>query len=400
MRAIRRSGIPVGLGARGARWASARLAPVAAVLVLGACAALGAEPALGAGSAAASDGPTVRAFTVIEPDTATVGDRLRLVVRIERGPDVEVTTPDVAAAIAPLEILESASLPPVERDGLVIEERMFVVAAFETGLHAVPSLRFRYADADGDTGSVRTDSTSVAVVSVLPEDEEELAPRDIKPPLELPRRIWPFVLAAAAAAGLLLAYRYVRAWWRARRRPADVTVEEPAVPPRAAHLVAFERLEALRRDDPIGRGEIEGFYVVVTDIVRRYIRDRFAVDAIDMTTAELEPALLEGRIEPEEVARTVEYLGHADLAKFAKLHPDADRARTDLREAWDLVERTRFRDEERGGSGGAGPAAGGEAAAGGAGVAAEDEASGNADGARGLVRPPRARAPAEREDAA
>jgi hypothetical protein len=42
----------------------------------------------------------------------------------------------------------------------------------------------------------------------------------------------------------------------------------------------------------------------------------------------------------------IDYLAHADLAKFAKLHPEAARARADLDLAWEFVERTRFRDEE------------------------------------------------------
>jgi hypothetical protein len=333
----------------------------AAAIALGALALL-AGAARGAPERPALAGRPVRAFVAIEPDTATVGDRLHLSLRVERPPDVEVSVPDVASAIAPLEVLESGLLPPVERDGLVIEERDFTVAAFETGVLGVPSLRVRYVDAEGDTGFVRTDSTYVAIVSVLPEDEEEVAPRDIKPPVDLPRTIWPILLAAAAAVGLLLAYRYARAWWQKRGRPAPKEDVEPAVPPRAAHLVAFERLEALRREDPAGRGNIEGFYVAVTDIVRRYLRDRFAVDAIDMTTSELDPALRRARIEPAEVERMIAYLMHADLAKFAKLHPDAARAGADFEEAWGFVERTRFRGEEPGPEAGPGSDDGGDGA--------------------------------------
>ena len=328
------------VGSAAARPATA----IAALALMASCLPLGDGAAE---AAAVTPGePPVRVFASIEPDTATVGDRLNLRLRIEHGPDVDVAAPDIGAAIAPLEVLGSAQRPPVEREGRVVDERVYVVAAFETGRFGVPSLTFDYVDAAGDTGSVRTDSTFVTIVSVLPEDEEELAPKDIKPPIELPRRIWPFVVAAAAVVGLILAYRHLRAWWRRLRTPAREVVEEPAVPPRAAHLAAFERLEALRRDDPIGHGEIEGFYVRVTDILRRYLRDRFAVDAIDMTTAELRPSMLNARIESDEIDRTVTYLAHADLAKFAKLHPDEARARADFQEAWDFVERTRFRGEE------------------------------------------------------
>jgi hypothetical protein len=349
---------------------------------MGAAIAVAAVVAMfGRGLAAADDAavpgrdPEVSAFASIEPDTATVGDRLRLRVRVERGPDVDVAIPDIASAVAPLEVLDGASLPTVERDGRVIDERVFVLAAFETGLLAVPPIVLTYVGAAGDTGSVSTDSLFVTVVSVLPPEEEEQAPRDIKPPIELPRRVWPFVLAAAAALGGLLAYRYLRAWWRGRREPREAVVDEPIVPPRAAHLVAFERLEALRRADPVGSGQIEAFYVRVSDIVRHYVRDRFAVDAIDMTTEELRPRMELARIERGEVDWTTRYLARADLSKFARLHPNAERARGDFDEAWDFVERTRFREAE------------GEVEGGGAAVA-------DADGGE----PPPGRAPSPAED--
>jgi hypothetical protein len=329
-------------GGRAGRGAARWVVPIGAVVLAAACAA----PGGAAAQEPAGAEPRVQVFATIEPDTATVGDRLNLRLRIERDPDVNVGAPDVAAAIAPLEVLGSARAPAVERGGRVVEERLYVVAAFETGQIALSPIAFDYVDAAGDTGSARTDSAFVTIVSVLPEDEEELAPKDIKPPIELPRRIWPFVLAAALAAAAVLGYRYIRAWWRRLRRPSERVAEEPAVPPRAAHLLAFERLEALRCDDPIGRGDIERFYVAVTDIVRRYLRDRFAVDAIDMTTAELGPSMLDARIGRGEIERTITYLARADLAKFAKLHPDEERARADFQEAWDLVERTRFRGEE------------------------------------------------------
>ncbi len=290
--------------------------------------------------------PPVEVSASIDPRTGTIGDQLRLTLRLSRPADVDVEFPNVADEIAPLEVVDSVILPPAELGDLVTETREYLVAAFETGGLRVPGLGFRYASADGDTASVWTDTLYLVIESVLPETSvvEDLEPRDIKPPIELPRTIWPYILVAALVVAALVAYRYLMKWWRSRRKPeVEIEPEEPRVPRRAAHVLAFERLKELERDDSIGRGEIPEFYVAVTDILRLYLMDRFGVDAIDMTTAELGPAMEDASVEPEEVGWTLGYLSHADLAKFAKHVPESEKARDDFAAAWEFVERTRFR---------------------------------------------------------
>lgn len=300
-------------------------------------------------AAACGQGPSVEAS--LAPLTATVGGRLTLRLRLEHAEGTSVVFPDVPSAVAPLVVLSSATAGPFEEDGRVVEERYYVMAAFETGALGIPQLPFEYGAASGDSGVAWTDSLSFTIESVIPDTlpEEERGPRDIKPPVELPRRVWPFILTAALVAAAALAAWYFRKWWLSRTRPVtDETPVEPVVPRRAAHLVALQRLDALAADDPAGRGDVTRFYVRVTEIVRLYLRDRFAVDAIDMTTTELAPAMDGARIERAEIEWAVRFLSHADLAKFAKHTPTAERAHEDLREARDFVERTRFLGEDVG----------------------------------------------------
>ncbi|MFH1865557.1 MAG: hypothetical protein ABIK85_06710, partial [Candidatus Eisenbacteria bacterium] len=224
----------------------------------------------------------------------------------------------------------------------------------------LPALEFAYVTADGDSGVVLTDSLAVSIESVLPEvrEDQQVGPMDIKPPLELPRRVWPFIVAALAVAAVVAGLYFLRKWIRRRRaEPTEQKIEEPPVPRIAAHVVALERLDALGRDDPIGRGDIPQFYVRVTEIVRLYLRDRFGVDAIDMTTSELPPAMRDARIDDAEIAWSDAYLVHADLAKFAKHVPTEERARADFGEAREFVERTRLRGGQ-GAAGHEGPGAG------------------------------------------
>ena len=326
--------------------------------------------------------PPISAAASLEPSTATVGDRLRLTLRIERDRDAEVELPDVPVEVAPLDVLSGAVLGPRTEGDRVIEEHIYVLAAFETGELGIPQLPFTYVSAYGDSGIVWTDSLSITIVSVIPDTlaEEDSGPRDIKPPVDLPRRVWPFVVAAAVIAGALVAFHYLRMWWRARSTPAREKRESPPrVPRRSAHVIAFERLRTLEADDPIGRGEMVAFYVAVTEIVRLYLRDRFAIDAVDMTTSELAPAMSSASMDEREIDWTVRFLGHADLAKFAKHRPTPERAREDFRGAWEFVERTRFREEAEKAGGGPGDANGGPENANGG----PDDANGGPENANG-----------------
>lgn len=304
--------------------------------------------AQGTGEGVVVDVP-VEVTASIAPTTATVGDQLTLTVSLTRPSGLEIAFPPVADAVAPFEVRDSYIAEPEEVEGAVVETRHYLLAAFETGTLRIPGLGFDYIDADGDTVGLATDTLYVVIESVLPDTvpSEEIGPRDIKPPIELPRRIWPFLVAAAAIAAALVAFHFLRKWWRSRRRePVEEIDEEPRVPRRAAHVVALERLAELRRDDPIGREQIPEFYVRVTEILRTYIRDRFSVGAIDMTTSELVPAMRGAAIAADDVEWTEKTLSHADLTKFAKYTPAAERAREDLDEVEAFVERTRFRATE------------------------------------------------------
>jgi hypothetical protein len=130
--------------------------------------------------------------------------------------------------------------------------------------------------------------------------------RDIRGPKAVPSAtLWMMELAgAAAAAGLAYAgYR----WYR-----------HVKLAPKTAGDIALEQLEkALRLMQPESARE---FSIEVSEIVRRYIEARFQVRATQQTTEEFLRDLADSHetLLANHQELFEEFLGHCDLAKFAR----------------------------------------------------------------------------------
>lgn len=134
--------------------------------------------------------------------------------------------------------------------------------------------------------------------------------RDIRGPVAIPI---PWLVPALIAGGVLLALLLgwlARRWWKLRKLRVP--------PPRPADQVALERLEAARR--LIEPARAREFCFAVTEAVRFYIEDRFAVRAARRTTDEFLTDLVRtptaGLASHADLLRDV--LEQGDLVKFAR----------------------------------------------------------------------------------
>ncbi len=167
-----------------------------------------------------------------------------------------------------------------------------------------------------------TDAIAVRVGSRIPtEDLESAEARPERPPVALPTPTpWGKLLAVAAVTALL-AWLLWRLWRRRQNRDALESVFVAFEPPRPAHELALEELDALEASEVARSGPAKQFFTEASDILRRYVDRRFLVDAPDQTSDEvlhaLEGAELPGRT--RSLVRNL--LREADLVKFARLDP-------------------------------------------------------------------------------
>jgi hypothetical protein len=144
-------------------------------------------------------------------------------------------------------------------------------------------------------------------------------------------------LAAVGSAGAL--YAMARALAKRRRaRPQAI----PVVPPRPAHEVALERLEALLKSGLLARGETGTFVERLMDeVLRDYLTARFALSAGTRTTRELVQDLLEVSVPGLDIALVESLLADTDLVKFAKATIATERAHAMAMRVRALIEATR-----------------------------------------------------------
>ncbi|MCR5570643.1 MAG: hypothetical protein K6F42_00155 [Bacteroidales bacterium] len=187
------------------------------------------------------------------------------------------------------------------------------LAAFEEGEYVLPPVSVRVQEPGRDADTLVFDP-QVLQVRTMPVDTTTFVPHDIKGQIRYPltfRELVPWILGglllAALAAGVV---RLVR---RRRSAAAEAESKDPA------YIVALRRLEHWRDEKYWAPERQKQFYSGITDTLRAYIADRFAIDAQEMTTAEIFGALKGNPdLTPEQYGNAKELFETADFVKFAK----------------------------------------------------------------------------------
>ncbi len=189
-----------------------------------------------------------------------------------------------------------------------------VVAPFEEGSYELPDIYVLRAHEDGTADTLRFEGSKLEVKSI-PVDTATFEVKPLKGQINYPltfREVLPY-LAGALALAALIALGIIFLPKLFRKRHAE---EKPKDPP---HIVALRELEKYRSDKYWAPGHQKAFYSGITDIVKIYIDERFAIDAPEMTTGELFSEL-KGRegITPEMYDALKDLFERADYVKFAK----------------------------------------------------------------------------------
>jgi hypothetical protein len=280
----------------------------------------------GAGAGwAQADAPPVTARGSVEARALTIGTPFRYTLEVAAPPGVEVEMPQIGGAIGDLQVTDFGQAADREQNGRTLRTRWYQLVTYATGDQNIPGPTVRYREAGGEWEYAKVPDVVVSVQSLV--DAAGATPpaevRDIKGPLAKPRDYTPLLWLAAVVLAVLGA---VTLLLRRLRRPHAAAPP----PPRPVHELALEALAQLYAAGLVEAGRYEEFYVRLSAIVREYVEARFRVRAPEMTTEEfLQAAQRRVQLAPAQRALLGQFLGEADLVKFARHHPtpgDAERA--------------------------------------------------------------------------
>ncbi len=154
--------------------------------------------------------------------------------------------------------------------------------------------------------------------------------RDIKPPMAITNGwewLW-WVLGGLAVAGLLYwAWRY----WQRRRRQVPPAIIVP--PHERARRKLQEALDFIEQPRP--------FCILVSDAVRLYLEEAFAMRAPERTTEEFLAELQTSKLLTLSQKQLLgDFLMRCDLVKFARHEPSVDQLQELYRSALKLIDET------------------------------------------------------------
>lgn len=291
-------------------------------------------------SAAVSTDP-YGVHVALSTNRITVGDLVELTIVARHPADTRVELPPFRQA-DPIEVRDRATQRrPMQQDRQE-STFQFTLTSFELGSHVIATGTVSFAAADTEPVTRDLPGAVLDVVSAIDDEDAELQP--IQPPLAWPDRIprWIPVLFGVALLALIVGLLAKR--WLQRRH--TIIRHMPAPP---AHETALNALRLLKSKGYIERGDVEPFYSECSDIVRRYLEDRFDLRAPESTTEEFIRDAASARVlSADQQALVAQFLEQSDLVKFARFRPGAPEMKDAVQAAQRLIEETRVTGAEEG----------------------------------------------------
>jgi hypothetical protein len=280
---------------------------------------------------------------VLDKTDALIGEpvKFKLKVRYTEGMQKAVVGwPEFSDSLtAGIEVLGSDSITTrmVDRASVLYEQsRSITIVSFDTGMYTIPPVKFTVDGKVFFSNPVNLHISTVAIDTTKPIHDIKAiydvppAPPVIEEPKPVNWMMWGLI-----AAGALIIIGFII--WMTRKKPEPVIVPERVVLP---HDRVLQLLDELAAKKQWLNGDLKGYYIALTEIMRGWLVERYRFHALEMTTAEIIRVLRLENVPPAALEQITQVLRTADMVKFAKSVPDARECEQNLSQSKNFVQAT------------------------------------------------------------
>ena len=239
-----------------------------------------------------------------------------------------------------IEILEQSENDTtlLESGHFIIKKRL-LITAFDSGYYVLPPIPFLYY-----SDTLKSEPILFKVNTIQVDTTQAI--KDIKMPYEAPlsfAEVFPWAGGGLGLVILVLVIIYIIR--KIRRNEPIIKRFKPREP---AHIIALRDLSKLKTDKLWQQGRIKDYYTVLTDTLRMYLWNRYAIRTLERTSEEILESLKISEFKDEDAFNILKDIFYtSDLVKFAKFTPLFDEHENCMSGAYDFVDKTKLIIEEK-----------------------------------------------------
>ena len=266
---------------------------------------------------------TFTASAKLDTTAMLIGDQIKLDISFSFPSKTLVRWPIIGDTILKaIQVINrtkiDTSLSPDKKT--VTLHQKFLITTFDSGFYTIPPIRFFYQQPSETTARFAQTETLLLNVHTMAVDTTKVI-KPIKGPLKVPltiREILPWLLLAVLA---ILVISAVLFYLKKRKRAVPVFQIRSRVH-LLSHEIALSELEKLRARKLWQEGRTKEYHSELTDVLRKYIENRFSIMAMEMTSMEILNAIgNQNNVHKDAIDKLNYILTLADLVKFAKMQP-------------------------------------------------------------------------------
>lgn len=297
----------------------------------------------------------VSVHATVHPSEILIGERALINLQVIAPKETEILFPVYQDSIVGgLEVLSMGNPDTTITDNVRTINMKYLVTSFDSTLYFIPSMPV----SDG-IDTIKSNSFGLKVTAPELKDStlaylekmntgqtdsidfEQLQLNDIKAIQKLPFSwkdflglLWiPLIILLLIAIVGAIIYIIIR-----RNKRGYFFTPPPVLPP---HVRAMNSLEKIKAEKIWQQERYKEFYTQLTDVLRRYMSERFGINSLEMTTGEI-LSIIRTKSEEDSVYENLkQVLIIADLVKFAKHKPLTNENDLSLMNAYFFVNQTK-----------------------------------------------------------